>query len=509
MIGGAVVIFALLIGLLFMKREEGYEYLFVNIGPEDTHAIAEYLKKNGLTDYVIDDRGIKVREQNVVPYRLKLTQEGLPTNGQVGWEKFDDPDFTRTEFERSIHKIRAIQGELARTIMKMEDIVSARVHIVTPRQRLFEQDQKPATAAVYIKTKRGVTLTQKQIKGIVHLISKSVEGLEPDNISIIDFEGKLLTEDPVNDPTAKQTKEMLEYKRNVEKRMEEKIRAIVGRVVGQDKVEAKVDVTIDYTKEEQTISDLDPDKVVVLSQNTTNQKTEGSGLNPTGIPGSKSNVPGEQEALNLSTSRAENTRDSELVNYEIARTVSHKVLPVGNIQRISAAVIVDGKQAMPEGGVRLDFEPRTEEEMNKIRELTKTAIGFVKDRDEVEVHNLPFQMDYVQVEALNAERQEKREYISTLAISGMVALGLVLFFALIVRPYFQWLSYDPERKERQKVAEEFRPDLELGGIQSVQVKEDVPFDKLSPQEQVIYLAKHEPMRTTEAIRILLNPHSTT
>src|SRR5690606_36174102 len=114
------------------------------------------------------------------------------------------------------------------TITSIEGITSARVHIVTPTQSLFEQDQKPPTAAVYIKTKRGVSLTPKQIKGIVHLVSKSVEGMEPDNISIIDYEGKLLTEEQSKDPTAKQTKEMLEYQRSVEKNLEEKIRAIVG-----------------------------------------------------------------------------------------------------------------------------------------------------------------------------------------------------------------------------------------------------------------------------------------
>src|SRR5690606_34723168 len=147
-----------------------------------------------------------------------------------------------------------------------------------------------------------------------------------------------------------------------------------------------------------------------------------------------------------------------------------------------------------------------EEEMSKINELVKSAIGFVDGRDEVKVHNLHFQLDFAQVEALQARKKEDREYISTLAISSAVALSLVLFFAFIVRPYFRWLSYDPERKKQEAIIEEFKPDLELGSIQNIQVKEDVPFDKLSPQEQVAYIAKHEPARTTEAIRMLLNPH---
>lgn len=503
-----IVVIAGLSSLLLLNKGSEYEYLFIDLSPEDTHAITAYLKKSGLTDYVIDSKGVRVPEEHVAHYRIKLSQEGLPTNGQVGWEKFDDPDFTRTEFERKIQKIRAIQGELARTITAIDNISSARVHIVNPEQRLFQEDQQEPTAAVYIKTKRGSTLSRRQISGIVHLVAKSVEGLKTDNITIIDFEGRLLTDEQSKDPNTKQQKEMLEFKRNYEKRLEEKVRAIVGRIVGQDKVEAKVDATIDFTKEEQTISDLDPDKVVVVSQNTTSQNVNGTGLNPTGIPGSKSNVPGEQEQLNLSTSSAENSRESELLNYEIAKTISHRVLPSAKIKRISAAVIVDGKQLNLADGSTPPFEPRSEEEMAKIEELVKSAIGYVEKRDEVKVHNLPFTLDYVQVEALQAERQEKREYISTLAVASVIALALVLFFAFIVRPYFRWLSYDPERKEKESIVEEYKPDLELGSIQNVHVKEDVPFDKLSPQEQVMYLAKHEPVRTTEAIRMLLNPHST-
>ncbi len=506
-VAGIVVLVAILAAVVAGSRSESYEYLFVNLSAEDAHSITDYLKKNNLNNFIMDDKGVKVPSKDVVPYRLKLTQEGLPANGQVGWEKFDDADFTRTEFERNIHKIRAIQGELSRTITSIDGISAARVHIVTPQQRLFEKDQKEATAAIYIKAKRGAVISERQIRGIVHLVSKSVEGLNPENISIIDYEGKLLTEERSKDASTRESKEMTEFKRNFEKRLEENVRGIVGRVVGQDRVEARIEADFDFTKEEQTISDLDPDKVVVISSNTTAQDVDGAGLNPTGIPGSKSNVPGEQEALNLTTSQMKNKRNTELTNYEVAKTISHKVLPVGKLKRISAAVIVDGKQTYPIDGTKPAFEARNEEEMRKIEELVRSAIGFVESRDEVKVHNLLFQPDYIQVEAINAQKQESREYVSALSVSAAVALALVLFFTFIVRPYFRWLSYDPQRKRDQSTIEEFRPDIELGEVQSVQVKEDVPFDKLTPQEQVMYIAKHEPQRTTEAIRMLLNPHS--
>ena len=144
--------------------------------------------------------------------------------------------------------------------------------------------------------------------------------------------------------------------------------------------------------------------------------------------------------------------------------------------------------------------------MKQIEEIVHKAIGFQQGRDEVTVTNMMFQMDPNQSQAINEVKKENREYISTLVLSGAVAFSLVLFFMFVVRPYFRWLSYDPERRAEQTLAEEYRPELDMGAGDSIQVKEDVPFEKLSPREQIMYLAKNEPKRTTEALRMLLNPH---
>lgn len=482
-------------------------YLYHNLTDEDTHEIASELKKLGVTDFIIDDKGIKVASGQLMPLRLKLAQEGLPAHGQIGWEKFDTQDFTRTEFEQRINKLRAVQGELARTLMSIQGVTTARVHIVSPKKSLFVEDQKEPSAAIYIKTERGISLTPRQIKGITHLASRSIEGLKPDGVTIIDHEGRMLTKVESSDPTAKRTQEMLNFRRSIEKEMEERIRIIVGRIVGPDRVEAKVDVLVDFTEEEQTISDIDPDRVVALSANNTSQEMDGNGLNPTGIPGSKSNVPGQQENIAVNSSRARSKRTTERINYEISKKSSHKILPVGTIKRITAGVLVDGSQPYPTDGSQPQFEPRPPEIMRKLEELVKSSIGHVEKRDTVVVHNILFELDPYQIQAIKEKKKENREYIATLVVSSVVAMALVFFFAFIVRPYFRWLSYDPERKKKEAVVEEFKPDLELGGIQNVQVKEDVPFEKLSPQEQIMYLAKHEPQRTTEALRILLNPHA--
>ena len=506
-LGGVLALVAAgLLSVFFIKEDNPFEYIFTDVSAEDTQSILGEFKRQNFTEYEIDNKGIKVPTERAAQLRMQLAQEGLPSHGIVGWEKFDAQDFTRTEFEQNIHRLRAIQGEISRTITSIDGISSARVHIVNPRQSLFVEEQKEPTAAIYIKTKRGTNLNERQIKGIQHLVCRSVEGLKPNNVSIIDHEGQLLTKVESEEFASKMTKEMQSYKQSVEKDLETKIRGLVGRIAGPERVEAKVDVSVDFTQEEQTISEVDPEKVAVVSKNTQGASMEGNGLNPTGIPGSKSNVPGEQEQLQATTSKAQNKQESELINYDVSKTVAKKTLPIGNIKRISAAVLVDGKQEFPLDGSNPVFDPRSAEEMKQIEEIVRKAIGFQQGRDEVSVTNMMFQMDPSQAQAISEVKKENREYISTLALSGAVAFALVMFFMFIVRPYFRWLSYDPERRAEQTLAEEYRPELEMGSGDSIQVKEDVPFEKLSPREQIMYLAKNEPKRTTEALRMLLNPH---
>lgn len=504
--GVITLVFVAIGSLLFMKSDTPHEYIFTDVSTEDTQAILNEFRRLNITDYEVDSKGIKVPTPRAAELRMQLAQEGLPSHGVVGWEKFDSQDFTRTEFEQNIHRLRAIQGEISRTITAIEGISSARVHIVTPKQSLFVEEQKEPTAAIYIRTKRGAKLNERQIKGIQHLVCRSVEGLKPNNVTIIDQEGQMLTKVESEDFASKMTKEMQTYKQSVERDLEAKIRSLVGRIAGAERVDAKVDVVVDFTQEEQTISEVDPEKVAVVSKNTQGSSMEGSGLNPTGIPGSKSNVPGEQENVQQTGSKSQNKQDSELINYDVSKTIAKKTLPVGNIKRISAAVLVDGKQEFPLDGAKPIFEPRTADEMKQIEDIVRKAIGYQQGRDEVTVTNMMFQMDPVQAQAINEVKKENRDYISTLALSSAAAFGLVMFFLFIVRPYFRWLSYDPERRSEQTLAEEYRPELDVGTGGSIQVKEDVPFEKLTPKEQIMYLAKNEPKRTTEAIRMLLNPH---
>ncbi len=505
---GAVAIGSVvaLLALATAATRKDQEYLFVDISSEDSIEIANNIKSSGYSDFIIDKKGIKVNRADVARLRMQVAQAGLPTKGVVGWEKFDEEHFTRTEFEQDIQKLRAIQGELSRTITAIEGVTSARVHIVQPRNSLFVRDQKKTTAAIFIKTKKNASLSKSQIKGIQHIVSSSVEGLDKNDVSIVDNEGNMISEQESSDATSKLTKEMVAYKKEVELSLEQRIQMIVGRVVGSGRIEAKVDAEVDFTQEKQTISDVDPDKAGVLSRSTSGFAMDGTGLNPTGIPGSKSNVPGEQEDVSGSQSKTGSKRDTELVNFELSKTVSEKTLPVGNLKRLTVSVLVDGKQIYPPDGSLPKFQARTEEEMKQIDSLIRNAVGFKDGRDSITVQNMLFQIDREQLEEIKVVKKEEREYTTNIAMAFAIALSTALFFMFIVRPYIRWLSYDPQKKHDEKFIEEFNADLEQGQHQNIQIQEDVPFEKLTPTEQVHYLAKHEPKRTTEAIRMMMNPH---
>ena len=318
-IAAVLISLGLIAGAVSMNTKSEYQYLFTDLSTDDLQDITQNLKNSGFDDFIVDKKGIKVRKTDVLKLRMQVAQAGLPKQGLVGWEKFDEDNFTRTEFEQNIQKLRAIQGELSRTIMAIQGIRSARVHLVTPKSSLFVRDEKKPTASIYINYDRGGSLSKQQIVGIQHLVAHAVEGLEKNQVTIIDNTGATLTEEEPTSFASKMTKELLAYKTEVEQRLEKNIKSIVGKVVGPERIEAKVDAEVDFTQERQTISDIDPDDAGVLSKTTTGESMEGVGLNPTGIPGSKSNVPGEQEELLVNQNKAGSKRESELVNYELSK----------------------------------------------------------------------------------------------------------------------------------------------------------------------------------------------
>ncbi|KAB8031902.1 flagellar basal-body MS-ring/collar protein FliF [Fluviispira multicolorata] len=497
------VVFALAM-FIFWKPTIKYETAYMNLSADDKTAILAHLKKSGIKDFKMEGDSLSFPEDKILEARMLLAQEGLPSSGiGVGWEKFDDRAFGMSDFDQRINKLRALQGELARTINKLEPVANSRVHIVLPDNAIFAEDKKTPTASIFLKLKPSKLLSQRQIQGIIHLAARAVEGLEPKAVSIVDQDGNMLTQpDEQDGGIDKVTSAQREYQKRVERELEQKIRDILARVVGHDKVVSKVQAFVDFKKVETTISDVDPERTAVIASQRNEQSSQGNGLNPTGVPGAKSNLPGEREDIGVAGGLTNSTKSStENLNFEVKKTLSKIVEPIGNVTKLSASVLVDGK--MVDG----KFVPRTKEEMEMITKLVKNAIGFQETRDAITVESTQFELDEFAL-AEKASLSARQASLIQTAILSVVALAAMFFiYIALVRPYFKWLTYDPDKRSKEQLEMlDYELERSGAGARRVQLKEDVPFDKMSPKEQIMYLAKNDPQKTTEAIRQLLNPN---
>lgn len=499
---GAVIVGMLM--TLSFSRSTNYEQGFSNLSAEDKTAILAHFKKNNVTDFKVEGDSIYFPEARALERKMELAQENLPNSGVgIGWEKFDEQSFATTDFQQRINKLRALQGELSRTVNKLEPVESSRVHIVIPDPAVFAEDKVPTTASISLNLKRGKQLSQRQIQGVLHLVAGAVGGLQVQNITIVDSEGNMLTKpDEGFDSFEKVNSAQREYQKKYEREQEIKIKDILARVVGDNKVIAKVDADMDFKKVETTINDVDPERTAVLMSNRNEQSSNGSGLNPTGVPGAKSNLPGERDDIALAGgAQNQSKQNTETINYEIKKTFSKIIEPTSNVKKLSVAVLVDGK--MVDG----KYVARTAEEIAMITKLTKNAIGFQDSRDSLTVENAQFELDAYAKAEQAVLTDKKSSLIQTGIYAAAGLFGLVFLFFGVLRPYFRWLTFDPtKRKEDQFSVVNLELDRTPEKAKRIQIQEDLPFDKLSPKDQVMYLAKNDPKKTTEGLRQLLSPN---
>ena len=492
-----------LVSVSVYRPQKEYETIYVNLSQEDKTAMVKVLKLGNFTDFKIEGDTIAVPLLEAQNAKMRLAEEGLPSTGVgVGWEKFDDRAFGMTDFDQKINKLRAIQGEISRTINKLEPVSSSRVHIVLPDASMFASENKQATASIFLKLRQGKTLTQSQLLGVMHLTARAVEGLDPKNIAVVDQMGNMLSRpDDSDGGLDRATSTQREYQRRVEKELESKISEILSRVVGHDRVVAKVQAELEFKKVETTIQDVDPERSAVIASQRNEQSSSGSGLNPTGVPGAKSNLPGEREDAVSGGSGMSNKTSGETLNFEVKKTLSKIVEPVGTVKKVSTAVLVDGK--MVDG----KYVQRTPDELAMITKLVKNATGFEEGRDSITVENAQFELDEFAIAEQQSLTDRKTSLIQTGIIATVSIAAMIFLYFALLKPYFRWLTFDPDKRS----AEEFAVmdyELERTGTAAkrVQVQEEVPFDKLSPKEQIMYLAKNDPKKTTEAIRQLLSPN---
>ncbi len=442
---GAGLLLALLLILAFSySQRETMGVLFSNLDSSDASEVVKYLKEKNV-EYRLSKGGstILVPKDEVYNLRLELASEGLPKGGGVGFEIFDKTNIGMTDFLEHVEYIRALQGELARTISKIDAVEFARVHLVIPKKSLFLEERQSPTASVLLKLRGGVPLKKNQVKGIVHLVASAVEGLKPENVTVVDTEGRVLS-DMLASENDEENKvgglNRIEYKKRLERLYEQKIISLLGRTLGRNKVVAKVSVDVDFGKVEQYKEFYDPENVV-RSEEVTKEKGIGNLPKVGGIPGVESNL-GPPEVLSKEGSKVRYSKEHAIRNYEVSKTTEKRVEPAGVIKRISAAVMVDGTYEIKKEGKeeKRIYHPRSKAEMEAIRKVVMGAIGYnPKRKDTVDVENVPFNT----TEQLSLQRSFAKEERKVLILSILKYLVYFVFVIMLIlfvlRPLVKWV----------------------------------------------------------------------
>ncbi len=408
--------------------------LFTDLSLDDSSAVIKDLERQAIPFEIRNDGAIiLVPKDKVTRLRMKLAEGGLPKGGGVGYEIFDKSDaLGTTSFVQNINHLRALEGELARTIRAIDRVQSARVHLVLPERPLFAREAPEPSASIVVRV-RG-SLEPQQIRAIRHLVASAVNGLKPQRVSIVDETGQLLA-DGASGPN---DNAIFDERRNAfEKRLRSEIEAIVSSVVGAGRARVQLSADFDYNKITQTSDKFDPEGRVLRSTQTREESSVTAENNGQVTVGNE--LPGAQNPNNAAAARDQSKKTEETNNYEISRTTKTEVTEAGRVNRISVAVLVDGSYAKNEKG-EMVYQDRSKEQLDRIAALVRSAIGFDQKRgDQVEVVNLRFAeapaiAPFAEPSGLLGMLQfTKDDVMYVIELGVMMLLGLVVLF-MVIRP---------------------------------------------------------------------------
>lgn len=487
-LGGVTLAIAALIIAITLIQTPTYHILFSNLSDEDAGIIVQKIKEQKIP-YKVEGNAIKVPVERVHDLRLQLASQGLPQGGGVGFELFDKTDISTTDFVQKLNYRRALQGELSRTIRALPEIEQCRVHLAVPEKTVFVRAAEKPKASVFVKLKPGKRLSKGQVDGIVHLVASSIEGLEPNAVTVVDSKGELLTS--VNDETAGMTNAQMERQQILEKDLESRILSMLEPVIGKNKVRAKVAVSLNLTKTEKTEERYDPDGQVPRSEQKTSEKsTTGS---TGGAPGVASNLPGKTPPP-VAALKGQTDKKSEIINYEVSKTVSHHIIVPGEIKRLSAAVLVDGSYAAAEGSKEQKYTARTEEELKQYEEMVKRAIGFMAERgDDIKVVNMPFES--VPAEEIQPSKKEIIPVIMEVAKYLLPLVALILLFLFVIRPLMK-VATTPRPSDKQVLPASSPAEIERERLKELTGK--------TPKEMISEWARDNPKEAANLIKAWIN-----
>lgn len=423
------VVLAFVLMIYWMNKPD-YKVLMTNLYPEDASRVVSMLQ-GAKEDYKLTDNGktIMVPADRVYELRLQVAGEGNLHGQGIGFEIFDEVQIGQTDFVQHINYQRALQGELARTITEFPQIVQARVHLVLPQKSLFIEDQMPPSASIILQLKDDGKMSPNEIQGIVNLVSMAVEGLDSKYITVTDMKGRPLYTPEDDTAGLALSNTQLEYKAELEAKIQRRIMELLGPVVGPQKVIARVNADLDFSQKTIRKESYDPDGAVVRSETRSEETTAGAANLAGGEP--DANFRG--DGFSGTRTTQDSTRESRTTNYEINKQEENIVAPVGELNRLTVAVIVDGTWQTDEESGEAVYVPRSAEELERIESLIASAVGVDTVRgDSIEVSNISFgEPALYDTDSLMRTMLEYAQRLGKPFLNGLL---IFLFLILVVRP---------------------------------------------------------------------------
>lgn len=464
-----------LLAIAYFATRPNYTVLYAGLSQEDMSAILTELDRQGI-NYKIgqDGRSILVPEEQVRDIRLQLASKGIPSKGIVGYEVFDKDSMWVSDFQNQVNFKRAVEGELARTILRISGIEDARVNIGLPQKSIFLREEEEPTASVFIKLKPGHELSTEQVKAIRNLVSASVPGLKPQRVVVVDDKGRDLTA-MLEENEGFLSERELRLKAEFERRLEREVQRALEEVLGYGSVKVKVSADLDFTRREQREEIYDPDMTAVVSQQKKKERTTGGGV--AGVPGAQANVPPGTGAF-AGGGQVLTEKSETITNYEVSKREVHSVDPLIKVRRLSVGVLVDANIK------NIDVE--------KIRRIVVASAGIDPQRgDVVAIESIPFK---------RPESVEPRRAYEDYAIIGgllallLVVLALLSFFAL--RRMFR-------KKEEALVTQEMSAFEAPQSVEEVRKKAE----GVEAMEAIIKIAEEHPEKVARIIKGWLKSRS--
>jgi flagellar M-ring protein FliF len=423
-----------------------YAYMYTKLDSKDAASIAQKLDELKVP-YTLEAGGtaIRVPEEQVHSLRLDLARDGLPSGGVVGNELFDKARLGATEFEIEVNQRRALEGELSRSILTISDVEAARVHLVIPKRRLFAAKTEGAQASVVLTLRNNAQFGRAEVAAIVHLVAMAVPNLAPERVTVVDSKGTTLHRPETSAGGGAAFDARVSEMREQEARLAERTQTLLEKVAGPGAVEVRVKLDFDSAAREQTKEQYDPKSTALRSENKVEERTATEGATVAGVPGAQTNLPDVEPSVQpINDEMGGNfARRSHTRNWEIDRVVEKVTRPAGDVMRVSVGVLVDGRYENREG--EFVYVPRTEEELEVLRNVVRGAVGFDARRgDTLELQNARFHRDPIDAAPPVAAEPKWVPYV----LPVVAGLGGLLMLAGTV------LVWRNQRRRKQAALEE-------------------------------------------------------